>query len=431
MENTLKKSYIILLAFSFLVPPLGSADVAITHWMFFTLAAIIGISTTIYFDIFNENLKKINSISLPLYSFLCFFLIAILSSFFAINFTESLITILKILTILIHIYLIYTLRVYDVFPLKVFLGIISLMLFLETTASLYPVFNEILSVREYQFNFTGFLKGFTGNKNITAASICIKIPFVLMFINKSKNIYLRLILFLIATIAVLNLFFLSSRATFLSLIIIFVFYFFQKIFFELRRLGFFNLVKRFIYIPFIFIISFYVFDNNSKENDRSKIQNRVASISMQDESASQRIRYYTQAIVYASQHPLMGTGIGNWKIKSVDVDKDNIYSYIIPYVMHNDFLEILVETNLLGLLSYLLFFLSIYWILYKGYMKTKDVDLRDSLFLTACALTVYFIDANLNFPLYRPIMQINLLLILIISLYLNLNIYKNENQKKL
>jgi O-antigen ligase len=252
-----------------------------------------------------------------------------------------------------------------------------------------------------------------------------------MFINKSKNIYLRLILFLIATIAVLNLFFLSSRATFLSLIIIFVFYFFQKIFFELRRLGFFNLVKRFIYIPFIFIISFYVFDNNSKENDRSKIQNRVASISMQDESASQRIRYYTQAIVYASQHPLMGTGIGNWKIKSVDVDKDNIYSYIIPYVMHNDFLEILVETNLLGLLSYLLFFLSIYWILYKGYMKTKDVDLRDSLFLTACALTVYFIDANLNFPLYRPIMQINLLLILIISLHLNLNISKNENKKKL
>jgi len=64
-------------------------------------------------------------------------------------------------------------------------------------------------------------------------------------------------------------------------------------------------------------------------------------------------------------------------------------------------------------------------------MKTKDVDLRDSLFLTACALTIYFIDANLNFPLYRPIMQINLLLILIISLYQNLNIYKNENQKKL
>ncbi|MEL0302097.1 MAG: O-antigen ligase family protein, partial [Flavobacteriaceae bacterium] len=144
----------------------------------------------------------------------------------------------------------------------------------------------------------------------------------------------------------------------------------------------------------------------------SKVVNRVSSINSEDESSSQRLRYYKQAINYSLQNPVMGAGIGNWKLKSIDEDKNNIYSYIIPYNTHNDFLEILAETNFVGFFFYLFFFISIFWILYRAYFNAKDLNLRDSTFLCFAALLVYFIDANLNFPLYRPIMQINLLIIL-------------------
>ncbi|MEL0302096.1 MAG: hypothetical protein VW976_09515, partial [Flavobacteriaceae bacterium] len=116
------------------------------------------------------------------------------------------------------------------------------MLFVELIASLYPLFNDVLSVKKFEFSDTGYIKGITGNKNITAASICLKIPFLMMLINTSKSFYFRIPLVIILTLALLNLFFLSSRATYLSLILIFSFYFLEKIIYEIKGLGLFKFV---------------------------------------------------------------------------------------------------------------------------------------------------------------------------------------------
>ena len=428
MEINLKKAYFISLVFSFILPRLDRVDVAIVDYMSLTVSAILGICILIYFNSSNENIKKFSYINFPLFSFFGFFTIALISMFFAINSTESLVSIFKISTILIHVYLIYSLNIYKAFSLNNLLFIISIMLFIEVFASLYPLFSEILPVKKFEFADSNYMKGFTGNKNITAASICLKIPFLIMLINRSKKLFIRILLIVVLTLSVLNLFFLSSRAVFLSLLIIFSFYLLQKLTHEVKKIGLLKSMKRYMYILFVFLVSYYVFDKNSKGEDRSKIQNRVLSINSSDESTSQRLRYYKQAIKYSFQNPIMGVGIGNWRIKSIDIDKDNIYSYIIPYNTHNDFLEVLAETNLAGFIFYLLIFISIFMILFKGYLNAKDLNLRDSISLCTLALIVYFVDANLNFPMYRPIMQINLLIIITISIFLYQNSLTDENK---
>ena len=74
----------------------------------------------------------------------------------------------------------------------------------------------------------------------------------------------------------------------------------------------------------------------------------------------QRLRFYSQSISYIKNRPLFGYGIGNWRIYSIEADSKQMASYIVPYFAHNDFLEVFVETGILGFLSYLAFFFFIF-----------------------------------------------------------------------
>lgn len=155
-----------------------------------TLAAGFGIFLTL---IYNKKISFSNSFSFyPLYSYFAFVAIALLSVFSAINQTESLIALSRICVVLTHIYLFYALKVYRVFSLKLITVVVSCLLFVEVILSIHPLYN-ILSVTKYDIAFaTEFLLGIEGNKNITSASILVKIPFVFMLFDYSKNRLVKL-----------------------------------------------------------------------------------------------------------------------------------------------------------------------------------------------------------------------------------------------
>ena len=61
-------------------------------------------------------------------------------------------------------------------------------------------------------------------------------------------------------------------------------------------------------------------------------------------------------------NPIFGTGLGNWKIKSIDYDSQDIEGYVVPYHAHSDFIQLGAELGLFGFLSYLgIFFLTIFF----------------------------------------------------------------------
>ena len=131
------------------------------------------------------------------------------------------------------------------------------------------------------------------------------------------------------------------------------------------------------------------------------------------------MRYYSQAIDHIGKNPLLGGGIGNWRILSIKYDKENIRNYVIPYNAHNDILEAAAETGIIGGIFFTAFFVILFYYLIRGFNVESD-NLYDFNYflLSTFALIIYMIDLNLNFPSSRPF-NLYLLLLLISIIYIS------------
>ena len=150
------------------------------------------------------------------------------------------------------------------------------------------------------------------------------------------------------------------------------------------------------------------------------VVNRVQTIDFEETSTNTRLRYYSHGFNQLISSPIFGVGLGNWKIVSIERDKDNIESYIIPYTMHNDFLEVGAELGLIGLAI----FISIYIFALRDCWNMYNKNKNNPLFIVIPSVVlIYLIDANINFPYTRSSQLFYLAVFLSISTYIN---KKNE-----
>ena len=157
------------------------------------------------------------------------------------------------------------------------------------------------------------------------------------------------------------------------------------------------------------------------------IENRISTISTNDTSTSTRLRYYEKGLNYFTENPIFGAGIGNFQLVSIKLDSQNIESYIVPYVAHNDFIELLTEIGFFGTFIYLIFIISPFLFLLKVFLNSKDHIVQNVSIILTLPFIIYFVDSNLNFPQYRPVMQVSLLIYLTAIYFF----YKKEiSQKK-
>jgi len=187
-----------------------------------------------------------------------------------------------------------------------------------------------------------------------------------------------------------------------------------------QRLFFKNILL--ITLPIIFNLILNNFQSKfSSEANQTNLKDRLQTITnFEDASNNQRLRYWEQSISTGMSNPILGIGIGNWKIKGIEKDNLNLSNYIVPYHSHNDFLEIFAETGVLGVLFYIGFLLSI--LLALSYYFKKNIKIPSILFYLILVFIIYIIDASLNFPFARPIIQISFFSIMIYSIV----ILKNE-----
>ena len=47
-----------------------------------------------------------------------------------------------------------------------------------------------------------------------------------------------------------------------------------------------------------------------------------------------------------TSNPILGVGLGNWKIKSIDYDSKDIKGYVVPYHAHSDFIQLGAELGI-------------------------------------------------------------------------------------
>ncbi|KQO21263.1 hypothetical protein ASF10_14185 [Flavobacterium sp. Leaf82] len=250
------------------------------------------------------------------------------------------------------------------------------------------------------------LNGNTGNINIFAASLTIKVPFLLLgithFTSFKKNFFVFTLFFVTTAI-----FLTGARTSLLNLILIVIVYIIYYL-----KINSFNKSSALKILTLIIPIIVALFVSNksfekSKDNDRYKsVANRITQIKETDASAKARLTYWENSLKLSQANPLLGVGLGNYRIESIPYEKISENDFIVSLDSHNDFLEILAETGIINGLIYFSLFLVIGFINVKRVLKSKDTNVRTVAILTIMLLIVYGGDAFFNFPMYRPTMQI-------------------------
>jgi len=406
-----------------MVPNFDALDKVTTQWLYLNCLNTIFLILLIAKD---YPLKKF-FLHKTTILFFCLFLWSLVSLLFAINPIESVVVLSQIFAIVIGFIVIMVCVTEIEKPFNFISNVISIFLILELTKIYFP-FSEFEIAKSKIFQRSFLFLGFAANVNITAFSIIYKIPFFIYSIFKLKKFkYLTILIafivfFLIAFAAgTLN----STRGAILTysslvpILIIISTVIYKKT--KESRI----LVLSIIYTAAVLTsFSFNRYLSNSISTSEKSITNRISSLNALldedknvDESINQRQNFYSQAFNTIIKNPIFGVGIGNWKIKSVDTNKENIIGYIVPYHVHNDYLEIGAEIGLVGLAIYLaiLFFAFKETILNFLKMIFTKAKLEENYFeyiSIALFIYIYIIDSNLNFPFHRPIVLINLVVLI-------------------
>lgn len=145
--------------------------------------------------------------------------------------------------------------------------------------------------------------------------------------------------------------------------------------------------------------------NRQKQKSTTSIAGRLSTIGGGDTSTSQRFTAWKRSLQLLRENPLLGVGLGNWKVVVLKIENQISKDYIYQYKAHNDFLEIPAETGIFGGLLFLSIFLLLFGKFLVLHLKGKAPASARYLFLPALGLFAYSFDALFNFPHDRPEIQ--------------------------
>lgn len=322
--------------------------------------------------------------------------------------------------------------------LKDKLDLLYKIIFIVSISAFFQAGKELFHLRELAKSVTvlfalGEMKGNAGNINILAASLAIKVPFVILGIfhfTYFKRIFLIVTLVIVLIIIILT----GARASLINLFLVFSLY----IIYYLRENSFKKtyIIKSLVLIIPVLIaifISNEIFEKSKNKDRYASVEHRISQINSEDASINARLVFWENAIKLYETSPYLGIGLGNYQIESIPYEKTTANEFNVSLHTHNDFLEILAETGLLNGLIYFSFFIYLLFINLKNILKSKNERTKTIALLILMILVVYGIDSLFNFPMYRPTMQIFFALLLALTVVNNsiLSVDKPiENQSK-
>ena len=393
-----------------LIPNYGALDRIATQWLYLSIINTLGLIYVLYEKKDSLIFKK--SIRFKPFIFLIGFIIwGLISYLYALNQDEVIVKTIRWVQLPLSLFILMNFfqNNYLHYVKAISIGV-SIILLFELYFT-YSTYFQLTQYKPYDFSYAYILKGATGNKNINAASLLIKIPFLIYLIYQFKNHIVKYFLTIILIFTSYLIFILSSRSSIISFFIILTIFILKYIYLSAKNK---TLIKDISYFLILSGLSFslLLFAVNFSGNNSASIIKRASTINTEDTSTQQRLRFYQHSFDQLLENPLIGVGLGNWKIKSIDYDKEDVVGYTIPYHTHNDFLEISTELGIIGLTLYLLIFIFPFFDLFKYKEKKKIINVNSIILFAGI---IYFVDANLNFPHARPVMQIPFILILVLA----------------
>lgn len=338
------------------------------------------------------------------YSILIF--LSLLSFLKAINIEESILHFSKIFTIFIAVWLVSIIisnNVKVLYPLCI--AMTFLLLF-----DCYSVFKGVSQFISKKILSINAIKSVYSNKNILTSSLFLKIPFSLLlaFFYKGR---VRVFGFFVFLLSMLATFFMSSRAFYLATIVILIFLVVYSVirYNHSKDISFFKQVG---VLMGCVLFSFFVFTIIQKNlypkihQSTTGIASRLGSVTdTKDQSNNLRLSGWKRSSLLMKRDPLLGVGLGNWKVRVLEYENKVSPNYTYMYKAHNDFIEIATESGIFAGICYLLIFVFIALFFVKGLLdKNKGENFKWRFLLFFC-IVAYFFDAFFNFPQDRPEMQ--------------------------
>jgi O-antigen ligase/tetratricopeptide (TPR) repeat protein len=341
--------------------------------------------------------------------YLLLMIISVMSFLKAYNVLESIIHFAKIFSVFTTAYIISViLRTDKRYLTPLALAMVTLLL-VDSITVFYNISEGILAGMGPRI---GELKSVYSNKNILSASIFIKIPFALWLFTFEKG-YLKAYGILTVFLAFMATLFMSTRAFYLGAIFLFITYLIFSVI-KYNRHG----DQRRLYLTIVITVvtmalGFLLFNTTLKylyPSDGAAGANlgfvsRLKTITEGAGGFSGKLRLdsWERTVKLIREEPVLGVGLGNWKIDVLKYENQVSVDYIYMYKNHNDFLEVTAETGILGGLLFLgIFFVVIYNFL-RAFFRRNATEISYSyLFLPAFGLFCYAFDAFFNFPADRP-----------------------------
>lgn len=439
-SNNVNYVIIILYLFTVFVPSLGAFDFAATQWLYL---GILNTGTFLYF------IKKPDYLLYSLPKTVNFFfgaligtlLVSFLSMTQSIIIDESVIYISRILTFIISIYNLYLVFKQKVeFNFFVLSFLISIVLFIETFEVVSYFTSKINELRTQELLLA--IPHRYGNQNILASAIVLKLPFLLYLFQDLKG-YKKWFSLIVILLTVTSLLLIGARTAVLIMSVILIF--FSMAYFFIYKKGIKESARIILPLVLVTIMAYSysisinrIFDDKlnsyselfftKKEKD---LYNPKGKSNLVDGSGRGEI--WLDAINNFYKSPIIGVGIGNWRHNSKKEIQKKQKAHNIKFSthVHNDFLQVLAETGVIGFVFYVLIYIMSFILLIKYYRK--HISNANKLFVLTLmlALFAYMIDAFFNFPHHRAPIQIvfALVLAIIISLTQQEVIKKEANTR--
>ena len=381
------------------IPNLEAVDKIAPQWLFLSFVNLLCGAYLFYNrNYYSERFQAVLTNFMSLF-YIGFVAWGAISYFYAVNPTEVLVNIVRHFNTL-FMFLHLAILVYNIKDKN---NLLSVAITLILSFEVYSVLDQALEMIKSGGINPGALKGVTANRNITAFSIAIKIPYVLYLALNNKKLIFKIFNTALIFLSLFSLSMIQSRASFVAAALIGIALLFWTLFQFKKEKNIQSLIPNLFYlVPLILALTanqIFISDRGADALSRAS----TISLSTNDGSVNQRLRYYGDVAAHIASNPILGVGLGNWKLVSIDYDKEYIKGYVVPYHAHSDFIQLGAELGIIGFLLYLgAFICAIYFAFIILFRSELNQDIKFFVFLLLTSLGVYLVDANLNFPIARP-----------------------------
>ncbi len=399
------------------IPRGDSIDFNGPQWLYLS---VVNLFAVIY--LYNANRGRISEVNqqftgslaqMPSRMYTIFCILSGLSFFVAFNKNEFVVCYARCIIAFIAFANIATLLTQTRRVLPFLAQIVSLILFYNVFQALQIFFNDV-----GELGFDGAvlnMKGVTGNKNIFASAIVVKIPFTLYCIYEGRK-WKRILNLVILLLALYAIALANARSSYVGIIfelLVFIaFCVYEFLNHQDARKMLQNVSLFLIPIVLALMLSQLTVETqrrNLAEGQQSNfgtVGERISNIGFSDQGSSNRVSIWAVGMDLFKHYPLTGRGFGNWKITSQEFDQYTNDDNSMSVHAHNDFVEAFGESGILGGIVYLLVFLLLpLYSLKNIFSASIDHQEKIPLLLSLMGLAGYFTDAFLNFPMERATMQ--------------------------